>query len=193
MGLTTSKPGRKSDTVTSLRSITPARSVDRPSVRTSRAKMSAIDHLNFGAKTATRVTWTAWEFQIKGEGKVEVTNASYGTEKGDHSYTVEVVERDGVALPAQCECPADEFNEMYDCKHQLALATVGGPTVMNAAIDYKSEPNPDAMVMAPDGGSVAEVGRGGAPSCPHGDTGCEGPFGDKFPCFGCYCDRLDAK
>lgn len=155
--------------------------------------MSAVDHLNYGEKTANRVTWEAWEFQIIGEGKVEVTNASYGIEKGDHSYTVQVVDRDGVALPAQCECPADEFNEKYDCKHKLALATVGGPTVLNAAIDYKSEPNSASTVVAPDGGLVSKSGGSGAPSCPHGYSRCEGPYGEVLPCFGCYCDRLDAE
>lgn len=67
---------------------------------------------------------------------VRVTNASYGFEKADHSYLVGVEERGGLAVPIECECPADKYREDYDCKHKVALATVGGPTVLNAAVDY---------------------------------------------------------
>lgn len=66
---------------------------------------------------------------------MRVTNASYGYLKEDHSYLVGVEERGGRALPAECECPAD-IHYKKDCKHTVALATVGGPTVLNAAIEY---------------------------------------------------------
>ena len=100
------------------------------------ADKSIVDQLEFGAKTAKRVGWEAWEFTIVGPHQVEVANASYGCEKGDHTYTVGVKKRGGVPVPVECSCPADIHREP-DCKHKVALATIGGPVVLNAAVDYE--------------------------------------------------------
>jgi hypothetical protein len=137
-----------------------------------RQKRTAVEHLRFGAKTAKRVTWEDWEFTVAGPHLVRVTNASYGYLKDEHAYLVGVEERDGLAVPAECECPADLYSDDYDCKHKVALATVGGPTVLNAALeaDLPSEALPEA-------------------SCPNGDRDCEGPDAVSLPCFECYCDR----
>jgi hypothetical protein len=97
---------------------------------------NAVSLLRFGNKTAKRVAWEAWEFTVVGPNRVRVTNASYGVEKDKHSYTVELEERAGTLVPAKCECPADKWREDYDCKHKLALATVGGPVVLDAARQY---------------------------------------------------------
>jgi hypothetical protein len=99
---------------------------------------TAVKHLNFGKKTALRVSWEMWSFRIAGPHQVEVCNESYGYLKDDHKYTVGVEVRDGLAVPAECDCPADLFGDDYDCKHKVALATVGGPTVLNAAVNYES-------------------------------------------------------
>jgi hypothetical protein len=99
---------------------------------------SIVTQLDFGAKTAQRVTWEAWEFTLLGPYQVKVTNASYGCEKDDHAYVVGVEERDGVPVPAECECPADIHRDP-DCKHKVALATIGGPTVLNAATVSESD------------------------------------------------------
>ena len=103
---------------------------------TTAADKSIVDQLEFGAKTAKRAGWEAWEFTIVGPHQVEVTNASYGCDKKDHSYTVGIDNRAGIPVPAECECPADLHRES-DCKHKVALATVGGPVVLNAAVDYE--------------------------------------------------------
>jgi len=99
-------------------------------------KRTAVDQLSFDGRTAKRVGWEAFEFTIVGPHQVEVTNASYGCEKGDHTYTVGVEKRGGIPAPAECECPADLHRES-DCKHKVALATIGGPVVLNAAVDYE--------------------------------------------------------
>lgn len=101
-------------------------------------KRNAVEYLNFGAKTSKRVTWEAWEFTVAGPHQIEVTNASWGFQKDDHSYIVGVEDRDGVAVPAECGCKADRFREDYDCKHKVALASVGGPVVLQAAVDYST-------------------------------------------------------
>ena len=98
---------------------------------------SIVEQLDFGAKTARRVGWEAWEFSITGPHQVEVRNASYGFLKDDHTYVVGIEKRDGILVPIECDCPADVHGEL-DCKHKVALATVGGTTVLNAAVDFES-------------------------------------------------------
>ena len=159
------------------------------------AEKRIVEQLSFGAKTAKRVTWEAWEFTVVGPHQVEVTNASYGVEKDAHAYIVGVEERTGVPVPAECECPADKYNEEYDCKHKVALATVGGPTVLQAAVACSSSrpassdensPGP-ADRLKTDGGAVTEDPP--EDTCPNGKPWCPGPEGDTLPCFECYCDR----
>lgn len=168
---------------------------------------SVVSQLSFGEKTAKRVTWESWEFTIVGPHQVEVTNASYGFEKDDHAYVVGVDERDGVAVPAECECPADLHREP-DCKHKLALATVGGSTVLQAAVAYESpapassdSPTDGATTAADmlqtDGGTVAvEASTGESDTCPNGEEWCPGPDADELPCFECFevsSERGDAR
>lgn len=101
---------------------------------------TATEQLNFGPKTARRVAWESWSFRIVGPRQVEVTNESYGYLKADHQYTVTVEETDGLAFPAECECKADQYSEEYACKHRVAVAAVGGPTVLNAAARFSPLP-----------------------------------------------------
>jgi hypothetical protein len=141
--------------------------------------------LNYGKKTAKRVGWEAWEFAVEGPHLVRVTNASYGYEKADHSYLVGVEDRDGLLVPAECECPADKYNEEYACKHRVACATTAGPVVLQAAVDYPIEEGepPESTTVADrlgaDGGTVSE-------GCPNGNETCDGPDGEAFPCYSCY-------
>lgn len=126
-------------------------------------KRIAVENLDFGAKTAKRVAWESWEFTVVGPHQVRVTNASYGFLKDDHSYTVGVDLRNGLASPAECECPADIHHDQ-DCKHKVALATVGGPTVLNAAVE--AEASRDNKELKADGGCECDS--------------------DELPCFECY-------
>jgi len=152
-------------------------------------KRTAVESLNFDAKTIKRVCWEAWEFTIAGPHQVEVTNASYGYLKDDHSYLVGVETEKGAPVPAECECPADRHREA-DCKHKLALATVAGPTVLNAAVEAEhgggeSAPFPQRTSTAADKLQPDD----GTATCPNGETWCDGPEGDDLPCFPCFDPR----
>ena len=157
-------------------------------------KRTVVDHLTFGSKTVKRVSWETWEFTVVGPHLVEVTNASYGYLKDDHSYVVGVEERDGLAVPVECDCPADIHHDP-DCKHKVALATVGGETVLNAAVSFET-PAPassggDSMTaqnkLKADGGTVTAETGSEEDTCPSGDPRCDGPESDDLPCFACYC------
>lgn len=153
------------------------------SSKTTDAEKSIVDQLNFSAKTSKRVTWEEWEFTVVGPHQIRVTNASYGYLKDEHSYTVGVEVRGGRALPAECECPADVHYE-EDCKHKVALATIGGPTVLEAATKYEkfmTTTTPETETVADklraDGGSVA------------GDNSkeeCDCEYLSGLPCWPCY-------
>lgn len=159
------------------------------------AEKRIVEQLSFGAKTAKHTGWEAWEFSITGPHQVEVTNASYGFEKEDHAYVVGIEKCDEVPVPAECSCLADKYNEEYDYKHKVALATVGGTTVLNAAVDFE---NPAAALSASatDGvttaadklqtdGGTATVAED-SDTCPNGDDRCDGPDGAGLPCFACF-------
>jgi hypothetical protein len=159
-------------------------------------KRNAVEYLNFGAKTQKRVTWEAWEFAVEAPHLIRVTNASYGFEKADHSYLVGVEDCDGVLVPAECECPADMYRDDYDCKHKLALAVVGGPVVLGAAVDYPTEINASSREseLRADGGATTEGVDGEANNldavkpdeCIDSEGWCPGPDGDSLPCFACF-------
>lgn len=147
-------------------------------------KRTAVEYLSFDARTSKRVTWESWEFTVVAPFQVEVTNASYGYLKEEHAYIVEVEDRDGLVVPAECECPADVHWEP-DCKHKVALATVGGPTVLDAAANFE-EPSPETRgALTADGGLPAEDELD-VECCPNGDPDCGGPNGDELPCFPCF-------
>jgi hypothetical protein len=141
-------------------------------------KRTAVDYLSFSAKTSKRVGWESWEFTVVGPHLVEVTNASYGHLKNDHQDTVGVAERDGVLVPSECDCPADVHHD-EDCKHKLALASVGNDLVLRAAVNCPTTESVEAQTE--DTGSVDRDDL-----CPSGEAGCSGPDSDELPCFGCY-------
>jgi hypothetical protein len=161
----------------------------------SSSEKGIVEELNFGAKTSKRVCWEAWEFSVEAPHLVRVTNASYGFEKDDHSYLVGVEEREGLLVPSECECKADRYNDDYDCKHKVALATVGGPVVLQAAVDLDnpaptfSESDVDGVTIAADkletDGGTATVDDD-SDSCENGDDRCDGHDGAGFPCFDCF-------
>ena len=164
----------------------------------SAADKRIVNELTFGAKTSKRVGWETWEFAIEGPHLVRVTNASYGFEKEDHSYLVGIEDRDGLLTPSECECPADKYNEEYDCKHKVALATVGGPVVLQAAVDYQT-PGVDTgrtptktleAELRTDGGVVSEQTDEDLPTLggtEHSECDCDDLHGD-FPCADCYIE-----
>jgi len=168
------------------------------SANDSAAEKSIVTELTFGAKTSKRVSWGSWEFAVESPHLVRVTNASYGAEKADHSYLVGVEDRDGVLVPAECECPADKYNEKYDCKHKVALATVGGPVVLEASVNYPTPTgNPERSnasrlsdKLRADGGATTEGVGGESKPLDAGERDeCDcAELSDDFPCWPCVRD-----
>lgn len=166
--------------------------------KNSAADKSIVNELNFGAKTSKRVGWEAWEFSIEAPHLVRVTNASYGFEKSDHSYLVGVEDRDGLLVPAECECPADKYNEEYDCKHKVALATVAGSVTLQAAIDCPTptveggESTTQTLEerLRADGGAIAdETSSDSLPLNAEESEECDcAGLSDDFPCWPCVRD-----
>lgn len=168
------------------------------------SKKRIVKQLFFGQKTAKRVTWEGWEFQVIGPQQIEVTNASYGCEKAEHQYIVIVEDRNGIFVPDKCECPADQYNDNYACKHRVAVATVGGSIVIGAAMAYtsdkssQSEPTTTADKIGTDGGTditpdTADhvAGDSDAVDRPD-DCDCASFITDHgLPCWACYRDGFE--
>lgn len=156
-----------------------------------------LDHLDFSNRTAKRVAWEAWEFTVEGPYLVRVTNAAYGYLKDDHSYVVGIEDRGGILVPAECECPADVHHDK-DCKHKLALATVGGPVVIQAAADYEPPAELDAErpitaadKLRADGGTQSVDAGDPGPSAEEERPECDcAVLSGAFPCWPCYRDGL---
>lgn len=84
-----------------------------------------------------RLIREAGEFTVVGSHLIEVTNASYGYPKSNHTYVVGVEEHEGLTVPIECECPTDVYREPH-CKHKVALATMGGPTVLDSTVAFEN-------------------------------------------------------
>jgi len=138
---------------------------------------SPVQYLNFGTKTAKRTAWESWSFRIVGPLQVLVTNESYGVEKDAHAYVVAVEDVGGVIVPRECECPADRFRDDYDCKHKVALATIGGPVVMEAAAAFSEKSLGESTSVEPT--PVADGGRPETEPCECKELG-------GLPCWSCY-------
>ena len=137
---------------------------------------TAVEYLNFGAKTAKRVTWEAWSFRLVGPLQVLVTNESYGVEKDAHTYVVAVEDVGGVIVPRECECPADRFRDDYACKHRVALS-LAPPVVMEAAAAFSDRPLESSNSVEPT--PVADGGRPENPKCECEELG-------ELACWSCY-------
>ena len=161
----------------------------------SSSEKRVVEELNFDAKTARRVGWEAFEFSIEAPHLVRVTNASYGFEKDDHSYFVGVEEREGLHVPAECECKADRYDDDHDCKHKVALATVGGSVVLQAAVDFENAAagfpvtTPESVTTGADkletDGGTATLSDD-SDTCENGDERCNGSDGTGLSCFDCF-------
>lgn len=165
---------------------------------TSQPRKWVVEGLDFDKLTASRVAWEAWEFTLEAPGRVKVNNAAYGYLKADHSYTVLVEERDGLVVPSECECPADTHGES-DCKHKVALATVGGPTVLEVAVNVEGAASASPARKPESRRDTISVNTGTRDShseetqCPHGNPGCEGPTSSDLPCFDCFDPDMEVK
>jgi hypothetical protein len=149
-------------------------------------KKSIVAELDFDTRTAKRVAWSEWEFTIVAPFEIEVCNASYGCLKDEHTYRV-MIDQDGV--PVSCSCPG--FTHFHGPKgkvgkHMLAVAAIGGPTLLDAARAFSAvrdtSDSEDRPEVTPDGGLPEDD----SDSCENGDPKCDGPGGDGLPCFCCF-------
>jgi hypothetical protein len=83
----------------------------------------------------------------------------------------------GVIVPRECECPADRFSDDYDCKHKVALATIGGQVVMKAAAPF-----PEKSLESSNPVERTPVADGGRPE----NQKCECEELGELPCWPCY-------
>lgn len=80
-------------------------------------------------RTERRARWEAFDFRVPCQGRVLVTNRSYGDDEAEnHQYVVTVANGDAVT----CTCPADEYRP-GPCKHRIAVEAQDA--VMLAASD----------------------------------------------------------
>lgn len=154
-----------------------------------------LEHLDFSSRTRKRAEWEAFEFAVVGPYQVRVTNASYGKDKHEHAYVVGIEDRDGVLVPAECECPADIHGDR-DCKHRLSIVIRGGSLIMSAAAAYEpptgtgATPKVETVAdkLRPDGGALPGPVPVEPPEpTPADDKGCWCEAHD-MPCFDCYRD-----
>jgi hypothetical protein len=158
------------------------------------AEKSIVAQLDFDAKTAKRVAWSQWEFTIVAPFEIEVCNASYGHLKDEHTYRVMI---DDQGVPISCDCPGFQHyhgpNDRVG-KHMLAVAAIGGWTLLDAAAAFSPDTNvvPEtvsetaAEKLKPDGGDVSPDTEPEPETCPNGDPRCGGPNGDDLSCFECF-------
>jgi hypothetical protein len=156
---------------------------------------SIVAELEFDSRTSKRVAYSEWEFTIVGPFEIEVRNASYGPFEDEHTYRVMIDER---GIPVSCSCKGFQHHHGPNGrvgKHMLAVAAIGGPTLLDAAAAFSPHTTPSeeaetetiADRLKADGGSLnagREPGR-----CPNGNDRCDGPGSDGLPCFACYCDQ----
>ena len=94
---------------------------------------TVLEQIAFDIKTAKRVAWSDWAFTIVAPFEIEVQNLSYGYLAEDHTYRVMVDEQ---GVPVSCTCPGFKHYHSPNGrvgKHMLAVATIGGPTLLEAA------------------------------------------------------------
>ena len=112
-------------------------------------------------KTVKRAQWESFSFELEAPGLIRVINGSHENPE-EHSYRVNVENGEPVA----CECKSFQYND-GPCKHAVAVA-IREPVLQAAQ-----------SVPVTDGGEVTDT-------CQNGEEGCQGPHGDKLPCFECY-------
>ncbi len=164
-------------------------------------KKSIVSDLEFDIRTSKRVAWSRWEFTVVAPFEIEVCNASYGFEKNEHTYRVMV---DVQGIPVSCSCKG--FTHYHSPngrvgKHMLAVATIGGPTLLNAAVAFSPHSEPSGETEAKsmferlkaDGGApeaaVEPESESEPETCPNDDPQCDGPESEELPCFDCYLSR----
>ena len=148
---------------------------------------TVFEQLAFDTKTAKRVAWSEWAFKIVAPFEIEVRNLSYGHFADDHVYRVMVDEQ---GVPISCTCPGFKHyhgpNDRVG-KHMLAVATVGGPTLLEAARAFSLNHEPTGATDTTTASEKLKADGGQSPADNSTDTECtECVELSDLPCFDCY-------
>ena len=161
-------------------------------------KSTVLDSLAYDTKTAKRVAYSQWEFTIVGPYEIEVCNASYGYLKDEHTYRV-MIDEEGI--PVSCTCKGFKHYHRPNGrvgKHMLAIATIGGPIVLEAAVNVSTpsgnpeRPNASRLSdkLRADGGATTEGVSKKSKSLDGAEPDeCDcAELSDDFPCWPCVRD-----
>lgn len=148
---------------------------------------TVLEQLAFDTKTAKRVAWSEWSFTIVAPFEIEVRNLSYGQLADDHTYRVMINEQ---GVPISCTCPGFEYHHSPNGrvgKHMLAVATVGGPTLLEAARAFSPSHGPKGASAAVTASEKLKSDGGRSPVANSTETECAECAGlSRLPCFDCY-------
>ncbi|MDB9249299.1 SWIM zinc finger domain-containing protein [Halorubrum ezzemoulense] len=148
---------------------------------------TVLEQLAFDTKTAKRVAWSDWAFTIVAPFEIEVQNLSYGHLADDHTYRVMIDEQ---GVPVSCTCPGFEYHHGPNGrvgKHMLAVATVGGPTLLEAARAFSPSHGPTGATETTTASKKLKADGGRSLAENSINTECIECAGlSDLPCFDCY-------
>jgi hypothetical protein len=148
---------------------------------------NVLQKLAFDTKTAKRVAWSEWSFRIVAPFEIEVCNLSYGHLAEDHTYRVMIDEQ---SVPVSCTCPGFEHHHGPNGrvgKHMLAVATVGGPTLLEAARAFSLNHEPTGASKTTTASRKLKADGGRSSPDYSTDTECsECSTLSGLPCWNCY-------
>ena len=148
---------------------------------------TVLKKLAFDTRTAKRVAWSDWAFTVVAPFEIEVQNLSYGHLADDHTYRVMINEQ---GVPVSCTCPGFEYHHSPNGrvgKHMLAVATVGGPTLLEAARAFSPIHGPTGATAMTTASEKLKADGGRSPVDNSTDTECtECVELSDLPCFDCY-------
>ena len=148
---------------------------------------TVLEQLAFDTKTAKRVAWSEWSFTVVAPFEIEIQNLSYGHLADDHTYRVMIDEQ---GVPVSCTCPGFEYHHGPNGrvgKHMLAVATVGGPTLLEAARAFSPTPEPTGATETTTASKKLKADGGRSPADNSTDIECIECAGlSDLPCWNCY-------
>ena len=106
---------------------------------------------------------------------------------------------DETDIPVSCICKGFKHYHSPNGgvgKHMLAVATVGGETLLEAAGEFSPHSTPSGEIdtetvaekLKSDGGTVAAETE--SETCPDREPYCDGPESDNLPCFDCFNQKV---
>ena len=148
---------------------------------------TVLEKLAFDTKTVKRVAWSEWSFTIVAPFEIEVQNLSYGHLVDDHTYRVMIDEQ---GVPVSCTCPGFEYHHEPSGrvgKHMLAVATMGGSTLLEAARAFSQDHEPTGAAETTTVSEKLKADGGRSLADDSTNTKCTECAGlSDLPCWNCY-------